>query len=1081
MGRIARSVLAIVAALVAVPALAAAQEGATISGRVTSEAGAPLLSASVFLEGMNIGTLTKEDGRYTFVVPSARVKGQQVTVTARLIGFKAKSATIALAAGTITQDFVLGANPLRLGEVIVTGSGTSSTREKLGAVVNVVDSSALTRSATNNVVNGLAATAPNVSVTSQSGEPGASAYINIRGIRSLGGTSQPLFVVDGVPIDNSTISTNGATTSTVAENRASDINENDIESVTILKGAAAAAIYGAQGADGVVLITTKSGKSGATRFSLNSVLGVDNVVHAPNSSGYPLQTDYHQGSGGANQGLGYGSCLSVGCHPTSGSWGALETTGTPIYDQYGDLFHTGTAWDNNLSLSGGNDRTTFFGSLGYLSQVGTIVGPNNWYDKTTARVKASQRLGDRVNVSGNITYVDARGSFIQKGSNVSGLLLGGLRTPPEYNDAIFLDSSVASGGTGLHQAYRYPRPTAASARSGRGYDNPFFVLNEDPANGSVNRAIGNLQIDWEINDWLAFKNNLGADSYNDERLEALALTSSTLPQGQVIQGNITNTIVDNVATLVGSHTFNPNFSGTLTIGSDVQSNKYSQNLTTGQTLTAALPYNLGNAQSWIPNSFQDNVHSLSGFAQATADLFNQLYLSASIRRDGFSTFGAANPYAWYPRGSVAWTFTNALGNTEQKGILSFGKVRAAYGVTGKQPPVYGSQTFLNGGGVPAFGSGYGDLFQATQNGFGALFTQSLLGNTAIQPEQEAETELGFDFGFFNQKVDASVTWYQSYDTKIIQALAVPGSTGYSTTLSNAARLLNTGWEVSASWRAITTPKFSAQFGLNWGQNVETALYLGGATFVDNAGGTFSGAVAGTWLGTGLIMHGNDFARCGNGAFVGNDSIDANECAGKPHGALYIDVNGFPVNDPAERIIANPNPAWRGGLNGTLRFDKLQLTFLVDHKQGGQIWNGTQGALYFFGKHKDTDIRGSQVIFGETYLPGPTPVGPGAGMSVTIDQSWFQGLGSGFTGPSAQNVVDGTYTKIREVGLQYTLDQAFVTKSLGLSSIDLRVAATNIYTWTNYTGIDPDMNLGGAQVAFQGVDYFNNPATKSCII
>jgi TonB-dependent SusC/RagA subfamily outer membrane receptor len=271
-----------------IPAFAAAQQGATISGKVTSEAGTPLASVSVFIEGMNLGTITRDDGAYTIAVPAARATGQQATLTARLIGYKSESAPITLS-GNVTHDFVLAANPLRLGEVVVTGAGTESTREAVGTVINTVDSALIQRSNEPNVVNAIAGKAPNVNITSQSGEPGASSYIRIRGIKSLSGNAQPLFIVDGIPIDNSTVATGASTGSTVAPNRASDIDPNDIESINILKGPAAAAIYGAAASEGVILITTKSGKSGPTRFSLRSSYSFDDV-----NRDIPLQTKFGQ-------------------------------------------------------------------------------------------------------------------------------------------------------------------------------------------------------------------------------------------------------------------------------------------------------------------------------------------------------------------------------------------------------------------------------------------------------------------------------------------------------------------------------------------------------------------------------------------------------------------------------------------------------------------------------------------------------------------------------------------------------------------------------------------------------------------
>jgi TonB-dependent SusC/RagA subfamily outer membrane receptor len=447
---------AILGALALLAPNARAQQEAVLAGHVTSEGGTPLPNASVFIEQTREGTLTGADGAYRLVVPAARVNGQQVTLSVRLIGYRQASDTLALTAGTHTHDFTLVANPLRLGEIVVTGQGLTTTREKLGNVINTVDSAAITRSNETNVVNAIAAKAPNVVVTSQAGDPGASSYIRIRGPKTISGTGQPLFVVDGVPIDNSTLNTEGLTTQgTVSPNRASDINPEDIASIDILKGAAAAAIYGARAGQGVVLITTKKGHSGPTRYSLSSSYSFDNVTN-----GVPLQTKF--GLGGLNDA---GVPERPDCNnlnPSAGldcyagvttSFGPELPAGTPVFDHWGDLFDTGHTWDNNLSVSGGNDRTLFYVSGGRTNTRGTMVGPNNWYDKTTVRLNASHSVFDNLKVGLDLSNVDTRGHFTQMGSNIDGLLLGSLRTPPEFNNEQFLDPT-----TKMHRSYRFPFP-----------------------------------------------------------------------------------------------------------------------------------------------------------------------------------------------------------------------------------------------------------------------------------------------------------------------------------------------------------------------------------------------------------------------------------------------------------------------------------------------------------------------------------------------------------------------------------------------------------------------------------------------
>jgi TonB-linked SusC/RagA family outer membrane protein len=1078
MGRSVRSVIAVVCALIALPALAAAQEAVTITGRVTSaEGGAPLGTASVTVEGLGAVTLTRDDGRYTLVIPAARAHGQQATITARLIGYKAKSAIVTLA-GNVTQDFALDVNPLRLGEVVVTGLGLSSSTEKLGTAISTVDSTLITKSHETNVVEALAGKTPGVNVNQQSGDPGASAYIRIRGIKSLSGDAQPLFVVDGVPVDNSVMTAQDPTGGVAAPNRAADINPNDIETVTILKGAAAAAVYGARAADGVILITTKSGHAGGTHYSLGSNYSFDNV-----DKSIPLQTDYGQGSGGVTA-----VCTHPTCRLSSSSFGALIPAGTQVYDHFGELFNTGHTSDNTLSASGGNEKTVFYLSAGYTNQEGIIVGPNDAYKRTTIRLKASHHLFDRLTIGGNFAYVDGRGQFVQKGSNVSGLMLGAMRTTPTFDNPIYLDSA-----TQTQRSYRYPQPVLFDNTVGRGYDNPFFVIYQDPNTAETNRAYGNFNINYDATDWLKIDYTLGADYYNNYILDALAQSSSAFSSGEVFRTDGNNLQIDHNLTATASHTFSPAFAGTFTLGQNLNSRRFRQTNVNGQGLVAATPFNLQNTSSWSPSEFRSLVHSESYFGQATADLWSQLYLTAALRNDGFSTFGNSNPRAWYPKASVAWTFTNALGKTDQKGAFSFGKLRAAYGETGKEPDPYSTNTVLVTGG--AFLTGYGDGLNAIQQGVGGLYSNSAfgatgagsgaLGNLNIKPEREKEFEGGVDLGFIDQKVDLSLTYYRENSVDVILPLPIPLTSGYTTQLQNGAQLRNIGYEVSLNVRPITRPNFSWDFGVQWAKNNTQVLSLKGATFVENVaqfGGTFTGATGAATLGGDIGLRGNDFVRCNRGLVVGADSIDADVCQGAPKNALYIGPDGFPVVDPTDRVIADPDPHWTGSIRTGFHIRKFQVSALVDHKQGGDVWNGTRGALYNFGTHKDTDIRGQSFTFGKDYpyLSGPA-VGPGAGTPVVIDQGWFQGDGSGFGPVSSQFMEDGTYTKLREVSVAYTFDGKWVSNLVGLTSIDLRVAGRNLHTWTKYKGIDPETNLGGAAFATQGIDYFNNPQTRSIVV
>ena len=1073
-----------VLAFLCLPVAAMAQGGATVTGRVTSETGTPVPGAAVTIEGTGMGTVANDAGRYTLNVPPARAQGQRVTLTARSLGYRSVSVAIALT-GAVVQNFTLGVNPLRLGEVVVTGAGTTSTVEKLGNTVNTVSSVEIARANESNIVNALAAKAPNVTVTSQSGDPGSSASIRIRGSKTITGTGQPLFVVDGLPIDNSTNSTGSSTgAGTVAPNRASDINPDDIESVTVLKGAASAAIYGARAGQGVILITTKRGRAGQTHYQLRSNLTVDDVV-----TSYPLQTKYGQGFGWLST-----KCTTPNCSTTTGNGVSFgpEITGSS-YDHFGELFENGKQLDNAFSASGGSDRTQFYLSGSTYNNRGVVIGPKDEYNRYTARLNASHQLFDQLKVSGNISYVDTRGNFVQKGSNTSGLLLGGLRTPPDFNNDPYLDPV-----SGLQRSFRFPNPTLSSQVTARGYDNPLFVVNEQENTGNSTRAFGNVLLDYAPLSWLAVKYTLGADASGETRVQAIPKTSSSFPTGQVISYQFNNTQVDHNLIATATYTATSWLGGTLALGQNINERRYQQVLVQGNSLLADDPFKLTNTlERTVPDDLERLLHTEGYFGQATFDVFDQLYLTAGLRNDGSSTFSDESRRNWFPKASAAWTFTNHLAKVGADRVLSFGKLRAAYGEVGQEPAAYQLLSLLVGGGTFADG-GWTTQVNATQNSIGALNSSTTKGQPEIKPERTAEFEAGIDLGFFHDRSDFSATYYNAMSRDVIFSTPLPGSTGYSQQVRNAGTIRNRGVELTLNTRVLQRENMGWELGLQWAKNDNLVLDLVGANFVSQ-GGSFAGAFGAATKG-GRVggLRGNDWARCGvpdvapaGGVTVAQ--VDA-ACAGAPAGALFIAANGFPVLDNTERQISDPQPKWTGGISNTLTFGKARFSSLFDIKKGGQVWNGTKGTLYFFGTHQDTQgLREGQHVYGGDYMPQAI-VGPGAGTPVylvcpagataatcpTQGLNWFAGDGGGFGANSAQFIEDGSYVKLREISLGYTIDRPWLTRALNVSSVDVKIAGRNLKTWTKYTGFDPETNLAGAEVPITGVDFFNNPQTKSFI-
>jgi TonB-linked SusC/RagA family outer membrane protein len=1090
------------------PESLASQQAATVTGRVMSE-GVPVPSATVSIPELGLGTLANESGRYTITVPGARVQGQSVTITARRVGYRPQNVRIAIGAGTVTQDFELAANPLQLGEVVITGAGTATEVEKLGNVRNAVSAELIVKSNEPNIVQALAGKAPNVAVSQSAGDPGAGSSIRIRGVRTLNGSVEPLFIVDGVPVDNSSISTTnfnpvdaggpnlagqdngGQLEGTSTPNRMSDINPNDIESVEILKGAAAAAIYGARAANGVVLITTKRGRAGQTRYQLNSSYSFDEISRV-----YPLQRSYGQGLFGVNplpcEGF-KADCLR--------SWGP-QIAGES-FDHAREAFRTGHMNDNVLSVSGGNERTTFFLSTGYNRHEGVMVGPNNFYNRATVRLNATHRLLDALNVGGNFSYADARGRLTQRGNNTNGLLLGLFRTPPNFNNKPWLVD-------GSHRSYNLQTPTPENYGDDRVFANPFYTLHEELNETQVGRVFGNVNAEYLANSWLRFNYTLGSDYATDERLEACPQQcTSGVNGGRVTEGKVVTHQIDHNLTATARHTVSANLSGSLTLGQNLNYRAFRTFSVVGRTLIAPKPFNILNTLTRDPPSdYQTDVRGDSYFGQLTVDLFNQLFLTAALRRDGSSTFDRANRYANFPKASAAWTFTNLYnpGN-----FLTFGKARVSYGEAGQEPQPYLTiDTYAQSALTGQISQGTG--FTPSQSGRGGLYYSVTKPAETLVPERTKELEGGFDIGFFRDKVDLSATWYDSRTVDVILITPVPPSTGYQFEAKNAGVIDNSGVELSLNLRPLTRANFAWEIGAGWGKNNSKVISIAGAQFLqtDNSTGTPPYAQVGYPLG---VNRGNGWVRCGmspNDVIPGVDL--AAVCAGAPHGATYIDaINpatgepfcsaepGMPCADDNVRVIADPNPKWTGNLRSSFRYKKATISGLLDIKKGGQLVNGTRGALYSYGTHKDTEARatctvqtdesvlcaGNEHAFGERdFYPGPV-VGPGAGTRIPIGENWYRTSGLAacpFTTYDEPCVEDAGYVKLREISLTYSFDQPWVTRALGMSSVDVRVAGRNLKTWTKYTGLDPEISgVGGNVSRFNGYDYFNLPLTRSFVV
>jgi TonB-linked SusC/RagA family outer membrane protein len=1098
-------------AVALLPGWAAAQDPVTITGKVTGPAGEPLRDVNVTVFELGIGAWTGADGAYRLVVPGARAAGQQVRLTARLIGFRVGSFPMALTSGAaVEHNFQLASDPLRLDEVVVTGAGIEQQREKLGTANTSVDPATLKRANEPNVVQALAGKVPGVLTNQGSGDAGASTAIQIRGPKTFG-TSQPLIIVDGVPTSN--VTRGQAVLSGVpSPNRAADINEEDIESIEILKGAAATSIYGASaGSAGAILITTKRGRPGRTTYSLRSTLQFDDPIKT-----LPVQRQYGVGTLGGST-----NCFTLNCSIIAGffSWGPRLADTIPTYDHGAEMFETGHLIDNNLSVSGGSERTTFYASLGQLTQDGFIVQDRDTYERHTARFTGSHTLFENLVIGATVSIVQTKGTGLDRGNSINGIGISALRQPPDFNAKQYL-----SPASGLHRSWRFPNPGPTAFTTNRGFDNPFYAINTDQLQGQTGRYLGNFNVNWRPLWWLQVNWTLGGDYNSDDRTYAYGQASSGTPGGQMQRQQFYDRIMDHNLTVTGSHEFNPSLRGSLTLGQNLNETYFRQIDVTAQTWLAPTPFKLTNTVTRQPPTDAEQRRRVEGyFAQANLDLYDQLFLQARIRNDANSAFGLTHQRAWYPGGSVAWSFAKAVKLPEQ--YINFGKLRMAYGESGQQPPLYATQDVFTTAAFADFNPG--SLQGTTINGIGGLYASATRGNPNISPERVKELEAGVDLSLLRGRADLSITRYDSKSQDVIFGVGLAPSTGFTQININAGSLSNKGWELTTNVRVIQRPEFSIELGANWARNRNLVTGLGATeTQLDGTvpmptaancgpearvprcqigiGSSFGGQTTNAQIGYPLgVWRSTDFARCGiSDSLVTFGATQYNvglACVGAPRGALYLAANGFPITDGVLRAIGNPWPDWTAGFSLTANYKGIQLSAFLDHRHGGDVLNMTRSSMDQYGTHAETAIRGDTLQFGKNMscfnqtcgvLNGPV-VGPGVGsdgdgIPVVIGEGWFSGgpLGSGqgaTGGPITTRLEDATFTRLREVSISYSFKGGWVNKLAGVDQLDVKVSGRNLKLWTDYSGFDPEVNLGGAQNANRGIDWFNAPLAQSWVM
>lgn len=990
----------------------------TVTGTVLDNTGMPLPGASVLLKGTQIGTQTDFDGKF-----SIKASPEQNLVFS-FIGMKTQEKP----ASSTNLTVKLQEDAVELEGVVVTALGIKRAEKTLGYAVSKVTSDEISRSGEQNVMQALAGKAAGVQVIGSGGTPGTSSKIIIRGVNTITGSSDPLIVIDGIPVDNTTTQTsagddpyNTNLSGINNSNRALDINPDDIESVSILKGPAAAALYGERAGNGVILYTTKKGKAGqGLGINISTSLAIDRVSQLPSR-----QSKYVQGSNI--------NATSVDSS-TPQSWGpTAQSLGVTMYDNTKNFFKEGLTFSNNISFNGGNEKATYRASYGNVTQTGMI--PETGLKRNTLRIVGDLKLNDQWKTGGSLQYTHTTNVLTQNGSNVSGAMLSLLRSPGNYDLRNYKD--IDGNNTNYFSAY----------------DNPYYTVNENPATSDVNRVLGNMFLTYTPADWISLTAKGGIDTYSDYRKQIFAVSSNGNNLGgigEVSFNNITNKVYygDFIASgkaPIKSEWLNIQY----TAGLNLRSSQFTEVFSRGKGLSVPGTYNLANASQLYASNAEENIMSRALFGQLEFDVKNQLFITGSIRKEWSSTYGSLSNNAIFPAASASWIVSETF---ELPEWTNFIKVTYGYGEVGIAPRPYRTRTIFQ---QPYMTDGNTNGLSFPYVGSNGMTVSGRLGNQELKPERVLGHELGLSTKLFESRLSFDVNLYYKTSKDLLIDLPLAASSGFTRTYKNAAELVNKGIEVEFGYDVFKKNNpFQWNINLNWAKNenkvIDIANNLNEITIEEAFGSIGYYAVKGQPIGS---FYGTKWLRNENGQKI-------------------IGSDGLPILADEIGNLGNSAPKWTGGIRNTFSYKRVTISGLLDIRHGGVVYNGTLARLHNFGISEASADRE------RTYtIEGVKEDGTPNNIEISAKEYYRNYLGDN-AGAAEEATTDVNWIRLRDVTLSYDFN---MKRMKSINSAQISFTGRNLWLNTNYKGVDPETSLTGAGSKINGLDYFNNPGSKSFIM
>ena len=1014
----------------------------TVSGTVTDASGLPLPGVNVVKKGTTEGTQTDLDGKFQIQAAPSDV------LAFSFIGMKSieRPATSAILTIKLQDDST------DLETVVVTALGIKREKASIGAASTTLRSEKITEGAQNNIADAIKGKVAGVVVSNASTDPGSSSGVIIRGFSSLSGSNQPLYIVDGIPINDQSNFSSSLSGGYDFGRGSGDINSEDIESMTIIKGASATALYGSRAANGVIMITTKKGKTGKIAVDFSSTTFFTSILRTPK-----YQSKFGQGWDGQHF-LGENGSWGPAFDGTPRVWGNVVNNSQLLKpysfqeDQLENFFDTGHSRINNISVSGGTGESTVRLSYSNTQQDGIYPTDADSFERNTLGLSAATKV-NKISISGNLNYVNTNGSGVATGQGLS-VLNNLMQIPTDIPITEFKDYL----NNPFHSVSNYYTPY--------GVTNPYWTLNEDGSKYTKERFYGSVEFSAEINKWSSVTYRFGLDQYTDLlrvwRAQVDALPGSpndgTSTEQPGTYGESSNTIKQ----INHEVLYNLNFD----LGSKLSlasSFGWNMNARSGYSFTGTVGsqdipgfYSFANTSDPVDVTTTRNSRKLYGvYNSSTLSYDEQLYLTTNIRNDWYSTLPTDNQSVLYGGINTSWIFTNTF--PALKSIISYGKLRAGYGETGVDTDPYQVSSIYTQ--TSADNQGFGN-YNYPVNGVNGYSIGNRLSNNNLKPERRKEYEVGLEASFLDNRISVDLTYYDAKVEDQILNLPLAPSSGYTSQTANVGTISNKGFDALVTFSLFK----SNNNGFNWSTSVNYSTNNSvlekldpRLQQVDLGGLSTTSYIAKEGQAIGLIM----------------GSVPLRD----PSGNIVVDANGIPIASSIKEVYGDTQYDYTMGVGNSFSYKGISLDFTFDIRQGGLMYSRTADITRFTGNSITTIYNDRQPWI----VPGSVVANPDGSYSpnTTAISTEYQDDYYRADALAKATVIDKSYIKLREVIVSYALP-AKLLEGTSIQKLSLSLIGRNLFLWTPKSNqyIDPESSTFGTDLQGQFGEFSANPSTRS---